>query len=89
MKRLLIALTIIAAPIGATAQWTPTDQAQQQMLLQQQQQTATQQQMLMEMQQQRLLQQQQMYNNCPQPAYEQRRPFGSFIDSFNAGRRSR
>ena len=87
MKRLLIALTIIAAPLSATAQWdSPQYQQQQQMLEQQRQQTAAQQQMLMEMQNQRMQQQQQYNNNCL-PQYEPRRPLGSFIDGFNAGRR--
>ena len=87
MKRLLIALTIIAAPLSATAQWdSPQYQQQQQMLEQQRQQTAAQQQMLMEMQNQRMQQQQQQfYNNCL-PTYEPRRPLGSFIDGFNRGR---
>ena len=89
MKRLLIALTIIAAPLAATAQWAPDQQQlmQQQALEQQRQQTAAQQQMLMEMQNQRMQQQQQQfYNNCL-PQYEPRRPLGSCIDGFNAGRR--
>ena len=87
MKRLLIALTIIVSPLVATAQWTPSDQQlmQQQMLEQQRQQTAAQQQMLMEMQNQRAQQQWQYNNNCL-PTYEPRRPLGSFIDGFNAGR---
>jgi len=87
MKRLLIALTIIAAPLSATAQWAPdnSQQYQEQMLEQQRQQTAAQQQMLQEMQNQRLQQQWQYNNNC-MPTYEPRRPLGSFIDGFNAGR---
>lgn len=93
MKRLLIALTIIAAPLTATAQWvpdysSPQYQMQQQTLEQQRQQTAAQQQMLMEMQNQRM-QQQQLYGGCPPPMYEPRRPFNSFIDGFNAGRGGR
>ena len=89
MKRLLIALTIIAAPVAATAQWAPDysqqQLMQQQMLEQQRQQTAAQQQMLMEMQNQRLQQYQLNGGNCV-PMYEPRRPLGSFIDGFNAGR---
>lgn len=91
MKRLLIALTIIAAPLAATAQQmpdysSPQYQMQQQMLEQQRQQTAAQQQMLQEMRNQQLQQQQQQfYNNCL-PQYERRRPMDSFINGFNAGR---
>ena len=91
MKYLLIALSIIIAPLAATAQWipdysSPQYQQQQQMLEQQRQQTAAQQQVLMEMQNQRMQQQQQYFNNNCLPTYEPRRPLGSFIDGFNAGR---
>jgi hypothetical protein len=93
MKRLIIVLYIVATCAGASAQWipdysSPQYQMQQQMLEQQRQQTAAQQQMLMEMQQQRL-QQQQLYGGNCLPSYEPRRPLGSFIDGFNAGRRGR
>lgn len=89
MKRLLITLVITMSPLAATAQWdSPQYQQQQQMLEQQRQQTAAQQQMLFEMQQQRAQQQWQYNNNC-MPTYEPRRPLGSFIDGFNAGRRRR
>lgn len=86
MKRLLITLVITMTPLTATAQWdSPQYQQQQQMLEQQRQQTAAQQQMLMEMQNQRLQQYQLNGSTCA-PVYEPRRPLGSFIDGFNAGR---
>jgi hypothetical protein len=90
MKHLLIAFSVIMAPVVATAQWvpdysSPQYQMQQQMLEQQRQQTAAQQQMLMEMQNQRLQQQQLYGGNCA-PMVEPRRPLGSFIDGWNAGR---